>query len=186
MKTGSKTRLMVFSALFVAMTAVCAQLMVVIPFISSVQFSMIILGVFMAGAILPPKWAFGSMAAYLLLGAVGAPVFGGFRGGPGVLFGITGGFLISYPLMALIISAIVERASAADKKAGLGIHVLAMAISLIFCYLFGALWFVAAAHATLEKAFAACVIPFVIPDLLKAVLASAAAVAVKKRIALFR
>jgi biotin transport system substrate-specific component len=173
---------MVFAAMFVAMTAVCAQIMLLIPVISTVQFSMIICGVFMAGAMLPPSWAFGSMVAYLLLGAVGAPVFGGFRGGLNVLMGVTGGFLCSYPLMALLIAWILKLARKAGKEPGLSIHVAAMALSLVFCYLFGAAWFVLAAHATVGKAFASCVIPFVVPDLLKAVLASAVAIAVKKRL----
>jgi hypothetical protein len=120
--------------------------------------------------------------AYLLLGAVGAPVFGGFRGGLNVLMGVTGGFLCSYPLMALLIAWILKLARKAGKEPGLSIHVAAMALSLVFCYLFGAAWFVLAAHATVGKAFASCVIPFVVPDLLKAVLASAVAIAVKKRL----
>ncbi|MFV0412405.1 MAG: biotin transporter BioY, partial [Oscillospiraceae bacterium] len=93
MATKSKTGQMVFAALMAALIAVLAQIMVPI---GPVPFSMAIFGVFFAGAMLPPLAASASIAVYLLLGIVGLPVFTGFKGGPQVLLGPTGGYLAGY------------------------------------------------------------------------------------------
>ena len=57
-------------------------------------------------------WAYGagtgSYGIYLLLGAVGLPVFSGFAGGLGKLLGPTGGYLIGFIFMALIGGAVIE------------------------------------------------------------------------------
>ena len=86
-----KTRDMALCALFAALLAVCAWL--VIP-IGDVPFTLQTFGVFAALGLLGGKRGTIAIAVYLLLGAVGAPVFAGFKGGPGALFGATGGCLL--------------------------------------------------------------------------------------------
>ena len=78
-------------ALFAALTALLSQ--IIIPLPGAVPISLGTLGVMLCGGLLPPRQAFWSMAAFLLLGGVGLPVFASFGGGLGVLFGPTGGFL---------------------------------------------------------------------------------------------
>ncbi|MEG0541627.1 MAG: biotin transporter BioY [Angelakisella sp.] len=169
----TKTKNLTTASMMIAITAVCAQLM--LPF-GAVQFSMQVFAVFLAAALLPPLWSAGAMTAYLLLGAVGAPVFGGFRGGPSVLFGVTGGFIIAFPLMAGYISAILKRLKARRFLPLL----LIMCSSLVICYIVGCLWFAAVAGAPLSKALSVAVLPFIIPDVLKAALAAWLAIRLRK------
>lgn len=173
----TKTQYMSFASMLVAITAICAQLM--IPF-GAVQFSMQVFAVFLAAALLPPVWSAGAMLAYLLLGAVGAPVFGAFQGGPGVLFGVTGGFIVAFPLMAGYISLVLKRLKA---KSFLPLFWV-MASSLLICYPVGCLWFSVVAGAPVAKAVTVAVLPFVIPDLLKAALAAGLAVRLRKAVRL--
>ena len=90
-------------ALFTAITAVMAQIAIPVPF-SPVPISCGMVGVYAAGMMLSPRCALLSQIVYLLLGACGAPVFHNFKGGAGILFGPTGGYLLVYPLMALTIA----------------------------------------------------------------------------------
>ena len=89
-----------FCALMAALTAVCAQLTIPLP--GGVPLTMQIFAVALTGYLLGPKYGAVSMLVYLLLGAVGAPVFSSFRGGFYVLVGKTGGYLWSYPAMAAL------------------------------------------------------------------------------------
>ena len=91
--TVKKTRELVLASLMTAATAVLAQIM--LP-IGPVPFNLAVLGAYLAGCLLEPAWALASMAAYLLLGAFGLPVFAGLSGGPAVLAGPTGGYIVGY------------------------------------------------------------------------------------------
>ncbi len=163
-----KTRDMALCALFAALLAVCAWL--VIP-IGDVPFTLQTFGVFAALGLLGGKRGTIAIAVYLLLGAVGAPVFAGFKGGVGALLGVTGGYLVSYIFMGLIVIA-------AEKLFGdrTIVFLIAGVIALIVCYAFGTAWFVVAYAKTAgpiswAAALGKCVIPFVLPDLAKLALA---------------
>ena len=89
---------------FTALTAISAQIIIPLPF-TPVPVSLSILAVYITGILLKPKYAVFTQIIYILLGLfAGAPVFGGFRGGFSVLAGPTGGYLITYPIMAFIIA----------------------------------------------------------------------------------
>jgi len=85
--------------IFTAITAVCAQLIVPMPY--GVPMTMQTFAILLAGVALGAKNGALSALVYVLLGAAGAPVFAGFTGGLGVIFGRTGGFILSFPIMAL-------------------------------------------------------------------------------------
>ncbi|MCL2496606.1 MAG: biotin transporter BioY [Clostridiales bacterium] len=91
-------------ALFTSVTAVMAQIAIPIPF-SPVPISCGMVGVYASGMMLSPHNALLSQIVYLLLGLCGAPVFHNFSGGAGILAGPTGGYLLTYPLMAITIAA---------------------------------------------------------------------------------
>ncbi|MBP8856252.1 MAG: biotin transporter BioY, partial [Oscillospiraceae bacterium] len=76
---NTKTKQLVLSGLLAAFTAVLAQ--IVLP-VGPVPFNLALLGAYLAGMLLPPAAALGSMAVYCVLGAFGVPVFAGFAGGP--------------------------------------------------------------------------------------------------------
>lgn len=163
-----KTRDMALCALFAALLAICAWL--VIP-IGDVPFTLQTFGVFAALGLLGGKRGTIAIAVYLLLGAVGIPVFAGFRGGIGTLFGTTGGYLVSYLFMGLIVML-------AEKLFGdrTIVFLIAGVIALAVCYAFGTAWFVVAYARTAgpiswAAAIGKCVLPFVLPDLAKLALA---------------
>ncbi|WP_255194795.1 biotin transporter BioY [Halorarius litoreus] len=97
-----------------ARTAVFAALMgafafVSFPFpLSPAPVTLQVLGVFLAGIMLGPLWGGAAMLLYLLAGILGAPVFAGGSAGLGTLFGATGGYLVSYPIAAFAIGAVVH------------------------------------------------------------------------------
>lgn len=153
------------SALLAAATAVCAQIAVPLP--GGVPLTLSLVAVYLAGALLEPLPAFLSQLCYLLMGFCGIPVFAGFAAGPKVLFGVTGGFLLAYPIMALLVSLAVHRFG--GKRFPL---LLSMTVALLLCYLLGCLWFMAQLHRGWEAALTACVLPFVPVDLLKIVLSA--------------
>ena len=97
---SSNVKKLTFCALMAALTAVCAQLTIPLP--GGVPLTMQIFAVALTGYLLGPKYGAIAMLVYLLLGAVGAPVFSSFRGGFYVLVGKTGGYLWSYPAMAAL------------------------------------------------------------------------------------
>ena len=124
-------------------------------------------GVLLALGLLGGKWGSISILVYLLIGAMGVPVFSGFQGGFGVLLGATGGYLTGFLFSGLnfwLITAFIP------SKKGL---LPAMAASLLVCYLVGSFWYAYfyAQGSTFTEIFSLCVFPYVIPDILKLCLA---------------
>lgn len=99
---------LVRTALFAALIGAMAYVSFPNPF-SPAPITLQVLGVFLAGIMLGPKWGSASLVVYLTAGAVGAPVFAGGGAGTGVLFGPTGGYLWSYPIAAALIGALTHR-----------------------------------------------------------------------------
>lgn len=165
MKKHLTTRTLTLCAMFTALTAVCSQ--IVIPLPSMVPLSLSLLAVYLSGALLGAFGGALSQIVYLLLGAVGAPVFSQFRGGLGVLAGPTGGYIIGYILCAFIVGILAQ-------KFGRGFWrlVLAMALGSTACYAFGTAWFVISTGKGLLAALAACVLPFLPGDAAKIALAA--------------
>lgn len=162
-----KTLDMVYIALFAVIIAVCSWIS--IP--ATVPFTMQTFGVFVAVGMLGGKRGSLAVLVYLLLGVCGVPVFAGFSGGIGALMGNTGGYIVGFLFSALVMWAM-------EKLFGRKTPVLALSavVGLIVCYAFGTAWFMAVyAKASgaigLWTALSWCVIPYVVPDLVKIVLA---------------
>lgn len=160
------TRALVLCALFAALTAICSQL--AIP-LQPVPINLATLSVFLAGGLLGAKYGALSQAVYVLLGAVGVPVFSGFRSGVGTLLGPTGGYLLAGPLVAAIIAWI----SRYVKKNALGVVIQAAALvaGLAVCYLGGTAMYCALNHISFLQGYLLCVQPFLFADLCKIVAA---------------
>ena len=165
--TGS----LVLSALFTALTAICAQLQIPLP---AVPLSLALLPVLLCGALLPHRFSALSMLAYALLGAAGVPVFSGFAAGPSVLLGPTGGFILGYALCAPAISLLTR-----GKRFALRALLPAMAAGTLLCYAAGTLWFAFSTGAGLLSGLAACVLPFLPGDCVKLLLAAMLAVRIR-------
>lgn len=119
-----------------------------------------------------------SIIIYILLGAVGIPVFSGFKGGIGVLLGTTGGYIVGFILMGLVYW-LFERL--AGKK--LPVVIISMLTGLVICYAFGTAWFMfvyagQSGAIGVGTALGWCVLPFIIPDVAK----MAAAILLSSRI----
>ena len=148
---------MTYCAIFAALLAVCAWLC--IP-VSDIGITLQTFGVFLALLLLGGKWGTVSIGIYLLLGAVGLPVFSGFRGGFGSLLGVTGGFLWGFLLSGLVYWAL--------ERFG---KVVAMIGGLLACYGCGCLWFHLYAGGGMGFILLRCVVPYLIPDGVKLYLA---------------
>ena len=152
-----------YIALFTALIAVLAQISIPLP--GGVPLTLQTLAVPLAGIVLGPRRGTISTLLYVLLGAIGIPVFANFTGGLGIVLGVTGGFIISFPIMALF-------AGFASTK---GVKSPALWMWLILGalvnYAVGTVWCMFAAGLDLAGALAACVIPFIPTAILKIILA---------------
>lgn len=159
---------MALCALFAAILAISAW--ITVP-VLEIAFTMQTFAVFLTLGLLGGKRGTVTIAVYLLLGAVGAPVFSGFRGGVGALLGVTGGYLAGFLFSALVYWLIT---ACLGEKAW--VRALGMVIGLLVCYAFGSAWFLivyvrGGGAIGLGAVLLKCVVPYLIPDALKLALA---------------
>ena len=171
------------AALMAAITAVAAQISVPL---FPVPFTLQVLAVVLAGLLLGSRLGALAMAIYLLVGAVGVPVFAGFTGGIGHILGPTGGYLVSYPAAAAIAGLAAVTVASGPRRRGLISGCLWGCVALAVIYALGAAWLSVVAELPILVAVAQGVLPFVIFDLIKVVLAALVAVAVAPAIAASR
>ena len=152
-----KAKMMARCALFVSLTVVCAWIGIPMP---PVRFTLQTLAVMTALGLLGGRWGALSVAVYLLLGLAGLPVFSGFRGGLGAFLDPTGGFLMGLLLGALVYWAV--------EKAG---RLPGLLLFLAACYGCGTVWYMHYTGGALAAVLMQAVVPYLIPDGLKMVLA---------------
>ena len=164
-----RVRDIAYVAVFTAMISVCAW--IAIPTPTQIDFTLQVLGVFLAVGLLGGKRGTLAVTAYLLLGAVGAPVFAGFSGGLGALLTPSGGYLVGFLFSALLMWGM-------EKMLGGNLWVLgaSMVLGLLVCYAFGTAWFMVVypmggEAVGLWTALTWCVFPYVGFDALKIALA---------------
>lgn len=155
-----KTKQLVLCALFCALTIIFAQF--VIP-ATPVQFSLSIVPVLLCGFMLTAKYAFFTQIAYLLLAMAGMPVLGKFMGGPGALFGPTGGYILSYPIMAFVCSVISHKLNSKNPI----VNFVCQIPSLMLCYVFGTAYLAISTNISFLAAFFQGVVPFLFFDVAK-------------------
>jgi len=181
-------RNMAFIAVMAALICVAAPFSVPMP--GLVPISLATFAVYLAGGIL--GWKKGTIAVivYVLLGAVGLPVFSGGEGGLAKLFGVTGGYIIGYIpcvlMTGLFIDLFYKKKASGEKnplKNGTWAIPAGMVIGTAVLYAFGTAWFVIARGVTLEVALASCVVPFLIGDAIKIVCATVITAALRNRLA---
>lgn len=144
------------------MTAVIAVLSPLsIPLSTQVPISLATFAVMLGGAVLGSKEGTICTALYLLLGAIGIPVFAGYSSGIGILFGMTGGYLIGYLPLAYLTGL------AWEKKKGIVPLVIGMVIGTAVLYAIGTAWFMYVTKMSLGASLAACVLPFLPGDAVK-------------------
>ena len=155
-------RNMVRCALAAALMCVCAW--IAIPAGDTV-FTMQTFAVFLTLYLLGGKWGTAAIAVYLLLGVAGLPVFTGFRGGLGTLLGATGGYLTGFLFCGLCYWLL----------GGEKVRLWVMLPGLLLCYLFGTLWYsygyLSGDQMSVWLVIGRCVLPYLLPDGVKLMLA---------------
>ena len=152
-----KVRNMALCGLFTAVLAICAWIS--LP-LGDTVITLQTFGIFLTLGLLGGKRGTITVLVYLLLGAIGVPVFSGFRGGPGVLLGITGGYLWGFLASGFTYWAL--------ERFG---KLPAFVCGLVACYACGTLWFLQYSGGGLAFVLLRCVVPYLIPDGIKIFLA---------------
>lgn len=164
MKTKSAVYDITVTAVFAALIAVCSW--ITIP-IGEVPFTMQTFAVCCAAGLLGAKRGVTATLIYIILGAVGVPVFSGFRGGIGVIMGTTGGYIIGFLLTALCTGIFSDKF---NKK--LPALISGMVLGTLLCYTLGTAWYMVVYTAKtgavgVSAVLMNCVVPFIIPDAAK-------------------
>lgn len=175
MREGKTKKLVMISMCTVI---ICICTVVSIPL--TIPFTLQTFGVFFALSYLGGKRGLVSILLYIALGAIGLPVFSGFRGGFGVLFQATGGYIVGFVFIGLIYILFTKL-----MGERLAVKIAALAAGMIVCYAFGTLWFVifsmrSGSPVGMFAAFCTCVLPFIIPDAAKLTLAIIISERIKK------
>ena len=160
---------LVMISFFTALMVVCSW--ITIPMPHGVPVTLQTFAIFTAVGILGAKRSALAVGVYITLGALGVPVFSNFEGGLGKLLGVTGGYIIGFIFSVLITGFII-------KKAGKSFPVLviSMCAGLLVCYAFGAAWFMyiytqSKSAITLGSILSVSVLPYIVPDIAKILLA---------------
>lgn len=164
-----------YVGLFTAVIAVMAQISIPMPM--GVPMTMQTFAITLSAVVLGPKLSAYASLVYILLGAIGVPVLAGFSGGIAKFVGPTGGFLISFPLMALIIGLGVIY-----RKAFKGAYVVALIAGTLVNYVVGVVMFCILTSSPVMAGISACVLPFIPTAVIKAILASVIGFAIRKRL----
>lgn len=166
------TQRLTLAALMGALCAVLSQIQIPLP---PVPLSLSLVAVYLAGALLGSAWGAAAIGGYVLLGAIGVPVFAGFSGGISVLFGPTGGYIFGYVLCAALTGRIVRSLGFSRRALW-----FSMAAGTLLCYALGTSWFMLTSGTGLWGALGACVLPFLPGDALKIALAVSLCIKLQK------
>lgn len=166
MESNSRTNLqnLLLAGLMAALTAVCSWINISL-FFTPVPINLALIGPYMAGLLLGLKYGVLSQGVYVLMGAIGLPVFAGFASGVGTLAGPTGGFIVGYVICAAICGL-------SARKKGTKYRVLLMVCGLAACYACGLIWFMVVTGSSLWAGLISCVFPFLPGDAVKITVAA--------------
>jgi biotin transport system substrate-specific component len=169
-----KLRMMIITALFAAIIGVLAQLTIPLPLVPITGQT---LAIGLAATILGSRYGTISVLLYLLIGAIGVPVFAEFSAGFSKLVGPTGGYLVGFVPAAFVIGWVLEKTSFNFRNAMIG-NIIGMLITLAF----GTAWLKLALDMSWTAAFTSGFAPFIIVGVIKAALASWIGILVRQRL----
>lgn len=186
-RSGTALKDLCYIAVFSAIISVLSQLSIPMP--AGVPMTLQTLIIPIAGIVLGKKRGTYATLLYLLIGAVGIPVFSGFSGGVGVLLGMTGGFLISFPILSYTAGLGDElgiKLSHKGEKTTPSMYFIILVLCLIIGatinYVFGTIWFMIFSKSSFITGFTACVLPFIPTSIMKIILVALVAPQLKKRL----
>lgn len=174
MSKGWSNRELTEIAMMTAVTCVIAPFILPLPF-SPVPISLVNLILILSVYFIGLKKAMISYLLYLLIGLAGLPVFSGFSGGVGKVFGPTGGYLIGFWFLIWISGIIINNFP--EQR---WIQMLGVCVGLLVADFFGTLWLKVQAGVTFQQALLMGVVPFLLGDIIKMILACTFAPMLKK------
>lgn len=163
-KNKLKTADIAFIGIFVALMAVCSWISLPL----TVPVTLQTMAVCITAGLLGTKRGVLAVFVYILLALIGVPVLAEFSSGAGVVFGVTGGYIIGFVFTALIVGIMLK---ILGRK--VWVYAVSMLIGIAVCYAFGTAWFMLvynngnAESVSLSAALGMCVVPFIIPDIVK-------------------
>ena len=160
-----------------AIIAIMAQISIPMPL--GVPMTMQTFAITFAAIVLGAKNSAIASLLYVLLGTIGVPVFANFTGGYDKVIGPTGGFLISFPIMALLIGLGMDL-HMKSRKMSIVAMVIGIVVGTIVNYIAGIVWFCVVMDSSFKVGFEACVLPFIPTAILKAILAVVVGLPVRK------
>jgi biotin transport system substrate-specific component len=156
--------LVVTGALFVYLTS-----LVVIPIPGNpIPITGQTFGVLLVGGALGLRRGFAAVALYVLLGVVGMPFFAEGKGGISVIWGASGGYLVGFVVAGAIVGRLAELGW--DRRIGGALG--AMFVGSVVIYAIGLPWLRAVTGMTWQQTVQEGLLPFVIGDTFKAILAA--------------
>lgn len=169
------TKELILCGIFAALIAILAQISIPLPF-TTIPLTLQIVAIGVTGIILGSKCGFISILIYILIGAMGVPVFAGFKGGLSALLGHTGGFILGFPIMVWIIGYVKEKFNSPM------LTVISLVLGLFIDYITGTILFSLITGNTIINSIMLCVIPFIIVDFIKLGLAYIVGTTISKRV----
>ncbi len=169
----TKTKQLALIGLAAAFISITGPLTLPLPF-SPVPVSLCTLAISLCSYLLGSKCAIMSVLVYLCMGFLGIPVFAGFTAGPGRLLGPTGGYLIGYPVLALVCGQ-------SHNKGRLRLVLLNL-LGTCICYFIGTLWLAFQSNLSLSAACITGIVPFLPGDLIKLLLLALSAPDIRRRL----
>lgn len=169
-RTSSTTDLALV-ATFAALIAVCA-LLPAVNGVANVPFTLQVFGVLLAGAVLGARRGFLAVALYLVVGTAGLPVFTQGQAGPAVWAGVTGGYLLAFPLAAALVGLVAGRvATRGPRTFVVAVSLASAVVTVAVTGLLGALGMMRAADLSFSVAYGTAA-TFFVADVVKGVLAA--------------
>jgi len=171
---SKKLKEMILASMFAAIIAVAAQIMINIP---PVPFTLQTIAAMLTATISPRSYTIVAIILYLALGMVGVPVFAGMKSGLAILIGPTGGYLIGLIPATVFISSYVGFFKRNKRHA-----IIANMVGALIILIFGVIWFKIVANLSWEHALESGLFIFIIPELIKAILAAFVGLQIRSRL----
>ena len=163
----NKTKDIALCGLFVALITVCSWISIPL----TVPVTMQTFAIFLCAGLLGTKRGLIVTLCWIIMGTIGVPVFANFQGGPQVIMGPLGGYIVGFVITVLIVGITCDKVGRKPVVMG-----AAMFVGLVLCYAIGTVWFMymyakSAGAISLGATLSMCIFPFVIPDVAKLVIA---------------
>ncbi len=146
----------------------------------AIPISLSTFAIYLVSCTTPKRYSVPAVAVYILIGAVGLPVFSSFTGGLQCIAGYTGGYIIGYIPCTFIIGLLTDKYP--NSKI---VYPFSLIAGTLVCYLFGTLWYMHKAEIGFTEAVAVCILPFLIGDIIKIIAASVIGITLKQRLKKF-